>query len=131
MTDSLIPWNYNYLFPMITIHYTSGQWFETAIWQRYHAQLPEQPSEEDKLYRIMMDMREGAARWVFFTQGRGGTWERWDKNFFDSFGNVFIPWVAGHALSLILVAVVVGGLLWYRKRRFGKKGYKTLPTEMV
>ncbi len=37
LTDSLIRYNYNYLFPYITISYASGQWFETAIWQTYHA----------------------------------------------------------------------------------------------
>ncbi|KAL2023569.1 hypothetical protein VTK56DRAFT_2177 [Thermocarpiscus australiensis] len=131
MTDSLIPWSFNYFFPMITIHYSSGQWFETAIWQRYHAQLPEEPREEDRIYRIMMDMREGAARWVFFTQGRGGTWDRWDKAFFDSIGNRLIPWLGEHAAVLLVVVVAVaGGLLWYRKRRrASKKGYRTVATE--
>jgi hypothetical protein len=32
--------------------------------------MPKDVHEEDKIYRAMMDMGEGADRWVFFTQGR-------------------------------------------------------------
>jgi inositol phosphorylceramide mannosyltransferase catalytic subunit len=39
LTDSLIPYNWNYFFPYVTISYASGQWFETAIWEAYHAML--------------------------------------------------------------------------------------------
>ncbi|KAH9222529.1 hypothetical protein DL95DRAFT_420965 [Leptodontidium sp. 2 PMI_412] len=39
LTKSLITYNYNYIFPYITISYASGQWFETSIWEKYHASL--------------------------------------------------------------------------------------------
>ncbi|KAK5663748.1 hypothetical protein OQA88_4179 [Cercophora sp. LCS_1] len=133
LTDSLVPWNWNWVFPMFVIHYTSGQWFETAIWQKYHHQLPEQPAEEDTLYRILMDGREGAAPWVFFTQGRGGTWNQWDKGFFEWIGNNAIPWLGSHIILIVLfAALVAGGLVWRKKRRqAGKKGYRSVATEMV
>jgi mannosyltransferase OCH1-like enzyme len=32
ITESLRSYDWNYVFPYITISYASGQWFETAIW---------------------------------------------------------------------------------------------------
>ncbi|KAK0715345.1 nucleotide-diphospho-sugar transferase [Lasiosphaeris hirsuta] len=126
MTDSLIPWGYNYLFPYFTIMYASGQWYETAIWQKYHAQLPAEPDEGDRLYRIMMDMRPGAARWVFFTQGRGGSWDNWDNHFFGFIGNMLIPWITGHIFLLALIGGAVGGLVWYRRKLARRAGYRAV-----
>ena len=130
MTDALVPWSYNYFFPLVTTHFASGQWFLTAIWERYHAQLPEHPADDDMLVRIMMDMREGAARWVFFTQGRGGTWVGWDSGLFDTIGNTLIPWLGGHVVLVALAATLVGGLLWYRRRR-SSRGYKPLVADIA
>lgn len=39
MTEALVRYNYNYFFPYVTISYASGQWFETAVWDRYHHSL--------------------------------------------------------------------------------------------
>lgn len=84
MTDSLISYAWNYPFPYITISYATGQWFETVVWEKYHAQLPK---DAPPLTRVMMDMRPGAAPWVFFTQERGGTWDNWDNHVFGYIGN--------------------------------------------
>ncbi|KUJ17407.1 uncharacterized protein LY89DRAFT_696850 [Mollisia scopiformis] len=104
LTDSLIPYNYNYLFPYITISYASGQWFETAIWERYHGS-KKTMKEEEKVYRIMMDDRVqdrvGEGKWVFFTQERGGTWVNWDNRLF--------LWVGDHLVLLAVGGVVLGG----------------------
>jgi hypothetical protein len=32
ITESLMKYDWNYVFPYITISYASGQWFETAVW---------------------------------------------------------------------------------------------------
>ncbi|KAK3938315.1 nucleotide-diphospho-sugar transferase [Diplogelasinospora grovesii] len=131
MTDSLIPWGYKYPLPYLSISYASGQWFETAIWEEYHAQLPSEANEEDRLYRIMMDMRDGAARWVFFTQGRGGSWDNWDNHFFGWIGNRLVPEVGKHLASIVIGTVAFAGLVWFAARRGcfrSKKGYRKLPT---
>ncbi|KAL2067502.1 hypothetical protein VTL71DRAFT_1927 [Oculimacula yallundae] len=120
LTKSLITYNYNYFFPYITISYASGQWFETSVWEKYHASLPKQKtstSEEMQGYRVMMDDRPGTEPWVFFTQERGGSWVNWD--------NYFWLWIGDH---LVLLAVVLigsfGGAMWccakgLRRRKSG------------
>ena len=100
LTASVVPSSWNYPFPYMTISYATGQWFETAVWEEYHRQLAQKPippnvngtqiraagGRDGVLHRVMMDMRPGAAPWVFFTQGRGGTWDNWDNHFFAWIG---------------------------------------------
>jgi inositol phosphorylceramide mannosyltransferase catalytic subunit len=66
LTDSLIPYNWNYFFPYMTISYASGQWFETAIWETYHAMLQKPRS------------RGGVGRKQGGAQGRNGGGEQQD-----------------------------------------------------
>ncbi|KAK3687159.1 nucleotide-diphospho-sugar transferase [Podospora appendiculata] len=144
VTESLIPWGYKYPFPYFTVSYASGQWFETALWERYHrmllSQKPAARNNADKLYRVMMDMRAGAARWVFFTQGRGGSWDQWDNHFFGYIGNILVPRIRRNAGYIFLGAAVLVGVCVWGRRRFGscccclwclggkrRKGYKVLP----
>lgn len=95
LTNSLIPYSYNFVFPYVTISYASGQWFETAVWDKYHAALP---AGGDKLHRIMMDDRAGSAVWVYFTQTTfGGTWNSWDNRMF--------LWTGDHLILLGLFVV--------------------------
>ncbi|KAK0627958.1 nucleotide-diphospho-sugar transferase [Immersiella caudata] len=128
IVDSLIPWSFYYILPYFTIHYASGQWFVTAIWNKYFSRMPADVDEEDNIYRVMMDMGEGGARWVFFTQGRGGSWDNWDNYFFSYIGNVMVPWIVRNVLWFPVVgAVVFGGLYWLRGRSVrGMKGYKVV-----
>lgn len=101
ITSSLMRWDINWIFPYVTISYASGQWFETAIWEQYHLLLPrpeDNPELEHRLYRLMMDDREGADPWVFFTQARGGTWVNWDNRLFLLIGD-----------HLFVVLLLVGG----------------------
>ena len=101
LTDSLITYNYDYFFPYITISYASGQWFETAIWQKYHHSV----TEENRLHRIMMDNRPGTEPWIFFTQARGGTWKNWD--------NCMFLWIGDHLILLCIGTAFGLGLLWW------------------
>ena len=108
LTDSLVPYSYNFLFPYVTISYASGQWFETAVWDAYHAKLP---PNGDKLHRIMMDDRPGSARWVYFTQTTfGGTWNSWD--------NVMFLWIGDHLILLGLNACGILGLTCWAVMQF-------------
>ncbi|KAL2017365.1 hypothetical protein VTK56DRAFT_2288 [Thermocarpiscus australiensis] len=118
LTLSLIPYNWNWIFPYVTISYASGQWFETAVWEEYHALLPkpsETPEHEHRLYRLMMDDRPTADAWVFFTQARGGTWVNWDNRMFLLIGDhlflFFTTLFGGIALLLWFAS------RWFRRRR--------------
>ncbi|KAH6684272.1 nucleotide-diphospho-sugar transferase [Halenospora varia] len=115
LTNSLIPYNYNYIFPYVTISYASGQWFLTAIWQQYHAWLPtaaivgKEGAQENQLHRLMMDDRPEAARWVYFSQARGGTWVNWDNRMF--------LWIGDHLFLLGLGISGLVGMAWWGIRR--------------
>jgi hypothetical protein len=108
----LITYNYNYLFPYITICYASGQWFQTAIWEAYHKALPSHKNEDEtnegRLYRIMMDSRPGADPWVFFIAGRGETWVNWD--------NYFFKWIGDHLMLLAISSFGLLCVLWWASR---------------
>lgn len=124
LTHSLVAYNYNFVFPYVTISYASGQWFMTDIWQKYHAMLPdpeETAPQENRLYRLVLDHR-GTATWSFFTEGRGESWKNWD--------NAMFLWVGDHIVSIIGCCVGVGLAIWgvsraWRRRSF--KGYMRLP----
>ena len=132
LTLSLIRYAWNYPFPFLTISYASGQWFETAIWEEYHALLPKYdksagPEHDHRLYRVLMDGRPGADPWTFFNwQGTGGTWNNWD--------NYFFGWVGEHVfLFLFLLFGSVGLVFWTGSRllrRYRSRGglYKLLRT---
>lgn len=97
LTDSLIEFDNNYIFPYVTISYASGQWFETAVWEKYHT--GRAVMGNDVGYRVMMDDRPGTEPWIFFTQERGGSWVNW--------GNVFWLWIGDHVVFLGAVVVVL------------------------
>ncbi|KAJ5983685.1 hypothetical protein N7481_005784 [Penicillium waksmanii] len=95
LTDNLLRWQVNYILPYATIMYASGQWYFTAMWERYHSLLSRekewlQGSDEPglaPLYHILMDGRPGADPWVFFTQVDGNSWANWDNRMFSVIGD--------------------------------------------
>lgn len=118
VTQDLVKYNYNFVFPYVTISAASGQWFITAVWEKYFRQLKTRNgltrsdlqrvgSDEDGVVRIMMDTRvqtlPGQGKWVFFTQERGGTWEGWDNEVFGWVGDNFVFLIFG--LFVLLVGV--------------------------
>jgi len=128
LTQSLIPYNYDWFFPYVTISYASGQWFVTAIWQEYHSLLPpvdQNPAIEHRQYRLMMDDRDGADPSIYFTQERGGTWVNWDNRMF--------LWIGDHLfLFLLLVAGGISSSIWgcLRLRRKYAGGSKQAYTRL-
>lgn len=129
LTDSLIPYNYNYIFPYVTISFASGQWFETAIWDKYHNSLPrgEDGKPIGQAYLLLMDDRPGFDHWVFFTQERGGTWVNWDNRMF--------LWIGDHLILEAFILCGLVGLVWWsiwrcmrsqRGKRKDKEGYRRL-----
>ena len=127
LTDSLPDYDWKYPFPYVTVSYASGQWFETAMWEQYHHRLSQKGTEaleRGQLHRIMMDMRPDSAKWVFFSQARGGTWDRWDNHLFGWIGS-HVPQVALYAG--IFVTLLLGGCIWWRARR--NRGYSLLTNQ--
>lgn len=144
-TESLLSYDWNYILPYITIMYGSGQWFLTAMWELYHRGLSGNaqaavaaaalaPPGRDAggradvdgaLYRIMMDQRPGADRWIFFNAGRGGTWRNWDNRIFNWAGEHLVL-VFGGAAALVAVISWLGMRVsrnWRRKSARGSNGY--------
>ena len=114
----------------MTVSYASGQWFETALWEDYYHQLSQkgtEAAEKGQLLRVMMDMRPGSARWVFFSQGRGGSWDRWDNHLFGWIGS-HLPKVAlGVSILLCFLAFGCWGCIRWKTRR--NRDYSLLATE--
>ncbi|KAK4137755.1 glycosyltransferase family 32 protein [Trichocladium antarcticum] len=124
LTRSLLSYNWNWLLPFVTISYASGQWFETAVWEEYHAMLPppeKSSPHEHRLYRVLMDGRPGADPWVLFNwqAGGGGTWNNWDNQLFWAIGqHLFLFSV----LLFAAIALVVWlGLRFVRRLRIRRR----------
>lgn len=123
ITENLTRWNLNYLLPYVTVMFASGQWFVTAMWEKYHANLSPDGTTirglgfadvveaTGPLHRVLMDMRPGADPWVFFTQAAGESWADWDYVLLKVLGD-YIGWI------LFLVVLSFLGLvrLWMRYR---------------
>ena len=117
MTQSLIPYNWNWFFPYVTISYASGQWFETAVWETYH----KMQNQEKGLHRIMMDDRPGTEPWIFFSQERGGSWVNWDNQMF--------LWIGDHLILLVLGVFALLWISWWGVRRlWGGRGSEAAKT---
>jgi mannosyltransferase OCH1-like enzyme len=123
LTNALPYYAWSYPLPYITISYASGQWFMSKLWRQYHERNPQSP-----MVRILMDARPGAAEWVFFTGGRGGSWDNWDNHVFGWIGRT-----TGHLVITIFVGctfgvgvLVLGMMGWRAVRRvqFGRRGRK-------
>ena len=126
MTLSLLPYNWHWPLPFVTIMYSSGQWFLTAIWEEYHALLPRPEANlehEHRLYRIMMDGRPDADPWVFFNhlEGGGGTWDNWDNALFSAIGEHLFLF-----LTVLFAGVGLIGWLGLRCVRRYRGGYTRL-----
>ncbi|KAK4466989.1 nucleotide-diphospho-sugar transferase [Cladorrhinum samala] len=132
LTMSLIPYDWNWFFPYVTISFASGQWFETAVWERYHSLLPkpsENPEIEHRLYRLMMDDRPEADEWIFFTQERGGTWVNWDNRLFLALGDHLFLFFATLAVA---VGLTIGSCTRFvRRYKSGYSRLKAVPDRVV
>ncbi|RYP86582.1 hypothetical protein DL770_004881 [Monosporascus sp. CRB-9-2] len=130
LTENLIPYKWNWILPYVIISYQSGQWFVTAIWEKYHSLLSSDGIVDgfdgngyEPLHRVLMDGRPDTDPWVFFTQTRGGTWSNWDSNLFN--------WIGEHIVMIILGLFVLVGLAFWGCtvciRRRNSRGYQALP----
>ncbi|KAK1779914.1 hypothetical protein QBC45DRAFT_325122 [Copromyces sp. CBS 386.78] len=124
----------------VEVSWGVGQWFLGGVWDEYHWLLErgrdhqvsvmegvvDDEEESGRLYRLMMDDRPGMDEWVFFTQGRGGTWNGWDNRLFLEIGDhlgVFL---------LVLGGLLAGILGWLAKRYRAVqrgKGYRRVKSE--
>lgn len=80
VTGNIKSYARNYFLPHITVSYATGQWFETAMWEKYHAEMPE---HADPLVRVRLDRHPDVPMLVdLWTTGRGSTWHEWDNDMF-------------------------------------------------
>ncbi|KAK3946734.1 nucleotide-diphospho-sugar transferase [Pseudoneurospora amorphoporcata] len=74
--ESLAPRGHRFQSPNLPITHSGGPEFESAVWKRYHTQLPTKPRKEDRVYRIKMGHREEA-----FFKPNARFKNPWDNNF--------------------------------------------------
>ncbi|KAK3402547.1 nucleotide-diphospho-sugar transferase [Sordaria brevicollis] len=119
----------------VEISWGVGQWFLGGVWDEYHRMLElgrqmvggvtrveggdlvDGEEVSGRLYRLMMDDRPGYDEWVFFTQGRGGTWNGWDNRLFLEIGDHLV-------IFFMVLGLLVGGAGWVVKRYWGQRGKK-------
>lgn len=125
LTDNLAPWQVSYFLPYVTIMYASGQWYFTAMWEKYHSLLSREPATLHgtkkpglaPLHHILMDMRPDSDPWVFFTQVDGNSWANWDNRIFSFIGDH----IASIVLFMTIFAFLIGwGFMRYWTRRVHK-----------
>ncbi|KAJ5223676.1 hypothetical protein N7468_008218 [Penicillium chermesinum] len=121
LTDNLGPWNWNYLLPYVTVMFASGQWYLTAIWEKYHSLLRDDGSVEGFkgdswgiLYRVLNDLRPGADRLIFFTQAVGESWADWDYRLLKTIGDYIL-------LVVLSAWLAAGGVIWFYIRRKARR----------
>lgn len=135
LTESLITYKWNWILPYVIISYQSGQWYVTAIWEKYHSLLSKDGSvagfggeDYEPLHRVLMDGRPNTDPWVFFTQTTGGTWTNWDTYLFSWIGDNIVLIVIG---VVVTVGLLVCGCTACVRRRRRNRGYQAIPrTEM-
>lgn len=133
MTDNLIPYHWNWVLPYAIVMYNSGQWYLTAIWEKYHALLRSDGTipgfeghEWKKLHRVLMDSRNGTDPWVFFNHGgHGGTWGAGDDWLWEWIG---IHWMEVVAEGIVAVVFSLVCCVWcvrcVKRRKLRNKGYQ-------
>lgn len=138
LTENLIPYNWNWILPYIIISWTSGQWFVTAMFEKYHSLLSDDGTVrgfEDlgtdfaPLHHVLMSnqKRPGADPWVFFTQVKGGTWTNWDSYYFGILGDHIVEIILG---VFVIISLLIFSCCWCCRRRNSRRstGYEALTT---
>lgn len=135
VTENIQSYAHNYVLPYVTVSYATGQWFETLMWEKYHA---EKEDHDRPLTRIMMQHGPDGPPSTIFTAGRGGSWHEWDNDMF--------MWMGSHIIQSIFAVVAVialcGGfvfalvkgaqVLWNRRSwRYRPLGQAEADPEMV
>ncbi|GAW20455.1 hypothetical protein ANO14919_099610 [Xylariales sp. No.14919] len=142
LTESLMAWNWNWILPYVIVSYTSGQWFVTAMWEKYHALLSNGSVRGfdgvgwKPLHHILMDTRpDQPDPFVFWNQEHGGSWDNWDSPWFGWIGShigLVIKWVVG---VIVLVVLLIASCVWccrcWAARRRRKNGYKKVETNDI
>ncbi|KAI0406083.1 nucleotide-diphospho-sugar transferase [Xylaria palmicola] len=143
LSESLMSWNWNWILPYVTVSYTSGQWYVTAMWEKYHRLLATDGAVEGfgdgdgwaPLRYISMDMRPGAPEpYIFWDQQHGGTWDSWDSAWFGWLGSHIWLVLEEVAAGLVVLTVSIAGciIIWRRRsrrRRRAKGVYVQLETD--
>ncbi|KAI1361330.1 nucleotide-diphospho-sugar transferase [Xylaria arbuscula] len=119
LTESLISWNWNWILPYVTVSYASGQWYFTAMWEKYHGLIGAHGKEWAPLHYISMDMRPGAPEpYLFWNQQHGGTWDNWDSAWFGWLGNnIWFVIEVSMVGVIVFISLIIGCICCFRWRR--------------
>ncbi|KAI0972465.1 nucleotide-diphospho-sugar transferase [Xylaria arbuscula] len=118
-SESLMSWNWNWILPYVTVSYASGQWYVTAMWEKYHRLLAADGIVQGfggdgwaTLQYISMDMRPGAPDpYLFWNQQHGGTWDNWDSPWFGWLGNNIKLVLSEVAAGIFVLAMSITGCI--------------------
>lgn len=122
ITENLKRWKLDYVLPYVTVMLCSGQWFLTAMWEKYHSDLSPDGTVRGfanagtgwkPLDRILMDMRPGADPWVFFTQVAGESWADWDYRILKIVGDYIVLIIF---VMVVFICALVRFCMKYRAR---------------
>lgn len=91
LIDRIQAYDYNYVFPYLTIMNSAGPHFVSMVWEEYL-----RTNITGHEVRILMQEEYKDNEWSFFTKEQGGGWYSWDHEVFG--------WAGRH---ILLVSVVL------------------------
>jgi mannosyltransferase OCH1-like enzyme len=107
--SSLKQYDRGWVFPYITVMYSTGPLFLSVLWKEY---LKRDIPEESRIRVIMLEEYSNHD-WSFFTYHKGGTWETKDVP--------ILFWMVKHWQRVIwfvfIFCVWMGSCVWRRQRR--------------
>jgi inositol phosphorylceramide mannosyltransferase catalytic subunit len=102
--ENLQSYNRNWLFPYVTVMYSTGPLFLSVIWKEWMAENAGKPTDWNGRVRVLMVDEYSKRPWAFFDSYGGSSWHRNDAR--------LILWMAEHWIMLTTVgfmaACVVG-----------------------
>jgi mannosyltransferase OCH1-like enzyme len=115
VTESLVAYNRNWGSGYISVMYSTGSLFFSALWVQYLSGLGE---DADMMDRVKVLVREGGGgdSYGFFKNVQGGSWHGWDVE--------VIFWMGRHWIVVTVIGFVIGfgvtGMVWWIGRTLGR-----------
>ena len=103
LVDRIQAYDHNYVFPYLTVMNSAGPHFVSMVWEEYIRR-----NATGNEVRILMQEEYKDNEWSFFTKVQGGSWYRWDHNWFGWAGR-YIPQVS---VVVVLCICALTYCLW-------------------
>ena len=108
LTRRLQAYNYNWLFPYMTIMNSAGPHFVSMVWEEY---LRTRRGSDDEV-RVLMQEEYAGSEWSFFTKTQGGSWNHWDTAAFKWAGRHVYLFSIMCFLSICAVTSCIWWMVW-------------------